>query len=84
MRIKSIELERFRRFTKLKIENLPETAKLVILAGPNGSGKTTFAESYFEKIKGESVFLNPDVIASGIAPLDFEKASFHAGKGLIS
>lgn len=34
-----------------------------IVAGPNGSGKTTFAESYFEKTEGESVFLNPDVIA---------------------
>jgi predicted ABC-type ATPase len=28
--------------------------------------------------------LNPDLIASGIAPLDFEKASFHAGRVLIT
>jgi len=28
--------------------------------------------------------LNPDLIASGIAPLDFEKASFHAGRVLLS
>jgi predicted ABC-type ATPase len=55
-----------------------------IVAGPNGSGKTTFAESYFEKRAGESIFLNPDVIASGIAPTDFEKASFYAGRVLLT
>lgn len=55
-----------------------------IVAGPNGSGKTTFAESYFLKTRKNLVFLNPDVIASGIAPLDFQRASFHAGRVLIS
>lgn len=55
-----------------------------IVGGPNGSGKTTFAESYFLKTKGNAIFLNPDLIASGIAPLDFEKASFQAGRILIS
>lgn len=55
-----------------------------IVAGPNGSGKTTFAESYFLKAKKNLVFLNPDLIASGISPLDFERASFHAGRVLIS
>jgi len=55
-----------------------------IVAGPNGSGKTTFAESYLLGIKQNLVFLNPDIIASGIAPLDFEKASFQAGRVLIS
>jgi predicted ABC-type ATPase len=54
------------------------------VAGPNGSGKTTFAESYFLNTKKNLVFLNPDLIASGIAPLDFERASFHAGRVLIS
>jgi predicted ABC-type ATPase len=55
-----------------------------IVAGPNGSGKTTFAESYFLRTKANSVFLNPDLIASGIAPLDFERASFQAGRVLIT
>ena len=55
-----------------------------IVAGPNGSGKSTFAESYFLNTKKNLVFLNPDLIASGIAPLDFERASFHAGRVLIS
>ena len=55
-----------------------------IVAGPNGSGKSTFAESYFLRTKHNSVFLNPDIIASGIAPGDFEKAAFQAGRILIS
>ena len=33
--------------------------------------------------QGRTVYLNPDRIAAGIAPLDFEKASFHAGRVLI-
>jgi predicted ABC-type ATPase len=58
--------------------------KIEIVAGPNGSGKTTFAEAFFLRTREHSVFLNPDLIASGIAPLDFEQASFHAGRVLIS
>jgi predicted ABC-type ATPase len=60
------------------------TKKIEIVAGPNGSGKTTFAESYFLNTKKNLAFLNPDLIASGIGPLDFERASFHAGRVLIS
>ena len=45
MKIKKIELNNFKRFTHLNVEEIPETAKLVILVGPNGSGKTSFMES---------------------------------------
>ncbi len=47
MRVKGVHYKRFKRFTDLKIENLPETAKLIILAGPNGSGKSSFFEGLF-------------------------------------
>jgi predicted ATPase len=47
VRVKGVHYKRFKRFTDLKIENLPETAKLVILAGPNGSGKSSFFEGLF-------------------------------------
>lgn len=45
MKIKKIELNNFKRFTHLLVEGIPETAKLVILVGPNGSGKTSFMEA---------------------------------------
>jgi predicted ABC-type ATPase len=47
-----------------------------IVAGPNGSGKTTFASVYLLGNQNRTVYLNPDKIASGIGPFDFEKASF--------
>ena len=45
MRIKRVELNNFKRFTHLTVEDIPETAKLIVLVGPNGSGKTSFMEA---------------------------------------
>lgn len=45
MRIKKVELSNFKRFTHLIVEDIPESAKLVVLVGPNGSGKTSFMEA---------------------------------------
>lgn len=42
MRIKSVRLKYFKRFTDTTISNIPESAKLVIIAGPNGCGKSSF------------------------------------------
>ena len=41
MKIKSIHLNDFKRFTDLKIEGIPEEAKLVVMIGPNGCGKSS-------------------------------------------
>lgn len=46
MRIKRIELNSFKRFTHLTVEELPISTKLVVLVGPNGSGKTSFLEAF--------------------------------------
>lgn len=56
MRIKKIELNNFKRFTHLIVEDIPEYAKLVVLVGPNGSGKTSFMEAmnHFYKYSGYS------------------------------
>lgn len=47
MKIKSIKLTNFKRFTKLNIKEIPETAKLVVMIGPNGCGKS----SVFDALK---------------------------------
>ncbi len=66
-----------------KIKN-SKIKTIEIVAGPNGSGKTTFASVYLLGDQGRTFYLNPDRIAAGIAPLDLEKASFHAGRVLIT
>lgn len=54
MRIKMVELINFKRFTHLLVENIPQTAKMVVLVGPNGSGKTSFLEAmnHYYKFSG--------------------------------
>lgn len=54
MKIKRIELKNFKRFTHLIVDDIPETVKLVVLVGPNGSGKTSFMEAmnHFYKLLG--------------------------------
>ena len=45
MRIRNIYLTNFKRFTDLTIEGTPNTAKLVILVGPSGSGKSSLIDA---------------------------------------
>lgn len=52
--------------------------EIVIIAGANGVGKTTFARSFLEDYDYE--FLNADEIAKSISEKDFEKKPISAGK----
>lgn len=45
MKIRDVKLNRFKRFSDLTVGVIPETAKLVVLAGPNGCGKSSFLEA---------------------------------------
>ena len=46
MRIKKIELTNFKRFTKLTISDIPDTSKLVLVIGSNGSGKSSLFDAF--------------------------------------
>jgi len=46
MKLENIHIRDFKRFSDLEIANIPQTAKLVLLTGPNGSGKTSLFEAF--------------------------------------
>src|SRR5690625_82208 len=46
MKIKNVKINKFKRFTDLSISDIPETARLIVLVGPNGSGKTSIFEAF--------------------------------------
>ena len=49
MRIKNIHLRNYKRFTELTISDLPATTRLVVLVGPNGTGKSSVFDSFLLK-----------------------------------
>jgi predicted ABC-type ATPase len=54
--------------------------RCIIIAGPNGSGKTTFAQEFLPKYAKVVHFVNADLIASGLSPLRPEGATIVAGR----
>ena len=65
MRIEHIVAKRVKRFTDLTIKGLPKTARLVVLVGPNGCGKSSLfdamnihARKHYTRIpEGEQAYL---------------------------
>ena len=54
---------------------------IYIIAGPNGSGKTTFAKEFIAEIK--LPFLNADEIALGLSPNDIQAKRLTAGRQFL-
>ncbi len=52
--------------------------RTLILAGPNGSGKTTFAKEFLTAEGHCPTFFNADLIAAGLSPFEPEKANVAA------
>ena len=52
---------------------------LYVIAGPNGVGKTTFADRYLPQTIRELEFVNADLIARGISPYAPDAAAMEAG-----
>jgi len=60
-----------------------EQKKVIIIAGPNGAGKTTFASEFLPNEAACSVFINADLIAAGLSPINPEIAAIAAGRLMI-
>ena len=54
--------------------------RCIVIAAPNGAGKTIFAREYLPSIAGLIHFVNVDLIAGGISPLRPELAAITAGR----
>jgi predicted ABC-type ATPase len=58
--------------------------RAIIIAGPNGAGKTTFAREFLVAEGHCPIFLNADLIAAGLAPLQPEMAASKAMRLMAS
>ncbi len=54
-----------------------------VIAGSNGSGKTTFARRFLPEYVHCPRFVNADLIAQGLSPFDPNKAALTAGKLVV-
>jgi predicted ABC-type ATPase len=52
--------------------------RCIIIAGPNGAGKTTFARDYLPSIARLTHFINADLIAGGMSPLQLAERRHYA------
>lgn len=57
--------------------------RCIVIAGPNGAGKTTFAREFLPREAGVINFVNVDLIAGGLSPLNPNLAAMAAGKLLL-
>ena len=59
------------------------TKKILIIAGPNGAGKTTFAMEFLLNEAECPTFVNADLLAAGLNPLQPEREAFRAGRMML-
>ena len=57
--------------------------RIVIIAGPNGEGKTTFAREFLPTDAELPNFVNADLIAAGVSPFAPDLAAFKAGRIML-
>jgi predicted ABC-type ATPase len=51
-----------------------------LIAGPNGAGKSTFAMEHLPALAKCTEFVNADLIAAGLSPLDPTRSALRAGR----
>lgn len=57
--------------------------KIVVIAGPNGAGKTTFASTFLPAEGDCRLFLNADLIAQGLSPLQPDALAWEASAVML-
>ena len=57
--------------------------RILIIAGPNGAGKTTFATEFLPNEANCPIFINADLIASGLSPFRPELVAIQAAKLML-
>ena len=62
---------------------MTRTKQILIIAGPNGVGKTTFAMEYLPNEANCPIFVNADLIAAGLSPFRPGRAAFRAGRLML-
>ncbi len=60
-----------------------KSPRAIIIAGPNGSGKTTFASEFLDSEGRCPVFINADLIATGISPFRPESMAIEASRLML-
>ncbi len=68
---------------KAWLNNLNQERRIIIIAGSNGAGKTTFAREFLPKEVGCPLFVNADLIAAGLSPFEPATAAIRAGRMMI-
>ena len=63
MRITSVHLKNYKRFTDLYITDIPQSARLVVMVGPNGSGKSSVFDAFLLKSHSQR---NNSALSDGI------------------
>lgn len=75
MRIRSVRAKSFKRFHDLAITDLPATSSLIVLAGPNGTGKSSLFDAFkawHQLHGGHGAGLSPEYhLKVGEPPLDW-------------
>ena len=56
LRLKSTQIRNFKRFVDLTIRDLPTDAKLIVLLGPNGCGKSSLFDAFQRQLKVNHFF----------------------------
>src|SRR5882724_10687893 len=81
MKVKSLQLKNFKRFTDLTLQGIPENAKLVLLIGSNGSGKSCVFDAFEAINKVLQKSRNKNDLSSFSDPGESE--SYHKQQGEI-